>query len=213
MVTTKSFSLLLLASRAVMAADPAEERFSEAAGALISSYVQIPLISEPVAAAASAATVTGDIASLITSALEATPVPGWFYSAIPSEYKDNIDAVISDIDALRSVALVTPTATDVSSTGGGGPIITTSGPPTVQQTTIVSTGTDSAGNPFTTSIISAVTAPPSSTSASVLPSSEASGSTTTGATSTSGNAAPAATALAGHAFAGAAAVIGFMAAM
>lgn len=112
-------------------------QFTSAASKIISQYIPstaLPGLESAVAAAASAASVSGDAASLLYSALLAESAPGWFKSAIPDGWSTQIAALEGSVDALR------PTGASP-----GGPIV-----PVV----IAITTTDSAGSTFTTSVTS-----------------------------------------------------------
>lgn len=59
------------------------------------------LIAAETPAASSASVTFTDAKSLIFSALLATPVPGWFNSAVPAAYSTQIAALESDLQVLR----------------------------------------------------------------------------------------------------------------
>ena len=142
--------------------DPAANQadFTAAANALISSYIPAkdwPVLTASVGAAASSASVTGDVSSLIYSALEASPRPAWFQSAIPTQYAGNIQTLESAIDAIRPTAAATPgvavpTVITTTTTNSAGSVVTTTLSTSVIPTVLTTTGTDSAGNPVTSTL-------------------------------------------------------------
>lgn len=88
---------------AVLTADSTDEvAFSSAAGQLISLYIP-PSVASAIYSAATAASVTGDPNSIIQSALTATASPIWL-TAVPTEYQSNLNALDSEISALRGAA-------------------------------------------------------------------------------------------------------------
>jgi hypothetical protein len=102
--------------------DPAtnDVDFTAAANALISSYIPSadwPTLTASFGAAASSASVSGDVGSLITSALEASTRPSWFQNAIPTQFSNNIMTLESAIDAIRPTsAPVAPVPTVITTT-------------------------------------------------------------------------------------------------
>ncbi|KZF26272.1 hypothetical protein L228DRAFT_8831 [Xylona heveae TC161] len=116
-----------------MSCSSTEAAFSSAADQLISLYIP-PTVAVPIAVAIQSALslTTGDINSVVHSALTAaTPPP--FLSAIPSKYSSNVEALESAISELRGVA-----STGIS---GAPRIITTTNS---AGSTIVTTSTPSA---------------------------------------------------------------------
>ncbi|KAF2804818.1 uncharacterized protein BDZ99DRAFT_480839 [Mytilinidion resinicola] len=80
---------------------PAAE-FSSAAAQLISLYLPAS-VQSAIASAASAASVTGDPASVVEAAFTASATPAWF-AALPTQYASNVDALESAISQLRGQA-------------------------------------------------------------------------------------------------------------
>ncbi|KAK2027021.1 hypothetical protein LX32DRAFT_458872 [Colletotrichum zoysiae] len=245
------FSLALAAKLA--AANPIEARqasdapaFTQAADALISAYIpegQWSSLTSAFGSAASAAGVTGDVKSYVFSVLKATSTPSWFLAAIPTAYVSQYVALESAIESLRPIAAAgtpVPTVIAITTTDSEGKTITTSLSATITPvpTTIttdlvptlspsVVTGTDSAGNAFTSTVLNtseeaATTATPIATEtsatetatgdASATESPEPTGTDASGSAPTSTDAPNAAPTAMVNAFAGLAAIIGlFMA--
>jgi len=105
----------LLASGA-LALHPAQRRqaeeiggakFTSAANELISDYVPTAVIDEweqPIMSAASENSVSGEYTEILYSALQASQVPGWFESAVPSQYEEQYAALTSGIEEIRGAA-------------------------------------------------------------------------------------------------------------
>ncbi|KAI9819929.1 MAG: hypothetical protein M1827_006499 [Pycnora praestabilis] len=167
------YSIIVVAallSPAAFASPPQEKRqatstngaqFSSAANQLISLYlpesVLLP-IGVAVQSAASAASVTGDINSIVESALLA-PTPPPYLSAVPAQYQSNIAALESAINSLRLIASVGSisgapyiiTTTD----SAGSTFATTSIPPAnYTATPVILTTTASGGSTYTTTFTS-----------------------------------------------------------
>ncbi|KAI9696577.1 MAG: hypothetical protein M1836_005596 [Candelina mexicana] len=143
--------------QSAVATDPAQ--FSSAANQLISLYLP-PSVGVPIAvalqSAASAAGVTGDINSIVNSALIATSAPS-FLTAVPTEYKTNIAALQGAISSLRGAAsagTITGAARVITSTNSAGSAVVTTVPGAANATggaaAAVITTTNSAGSTFTT---------------------------------------------------------------
>jgi len=149
------------------ATNPAQ--FSSAAEQLISLYipqsVAVPL-GVAIQSAASTAGVTGDINSIVQSALTAATPPA-FLSAVPTQYKPNIVSLESAISALRGTP--SPTAKVFTITSGGSTFASTSSASLVLNTT------NSAGSTYITTV------PPPSAKANqtVVTTTDSSGSTIT----------------------------------
>ncbi|ERT01263.1 uncharacterized protein SPSK_07996 [Sporothrix schenckii 1099-18] len=115
-----------------------------------SAYVQL---TASVAAAASAASVTGDPSSLFLSALLATAPPAWFSSAVPPYFSSNIAALESAIAPLRSeAATLSSTATSetlvvTQTTNSQGSTVTTSYTSTFPVTTHTTSSSGNAAAP------------------------------------------------------------------
>ncbi|EPE09193.1 hypothetical protein F503_06969 [Ophiostoma piceae UAMH 11346] len=119
------------------------------AESLVSAYVPQSVyvqLTASVASAASAASVTGDPASLFLSALLATSQPSWFSSAVPPYFTGNIGALESAVSTLREGATALPLSTSYSetvittkTTNSLGSTITTSFTSSVPKTTSTST--------------------------------------------------------------------------
>ncbi|KAL0936620.1 uncharacterized protein CTRU02_208835 [Colletotrichum truncatum] len=148
--------------------------FTSAADALISSYIpanEWAALTSAVGSAASAAGVTQDVKDLIYSALKATDAPQWFDGAVPTAYSSQYAALESAIDNLRPTVTVpapgpVTTVLAVTTTDENGSTIVASVTTTIvpTPTTIttqvvptpnisVVTGTDSAGNAYTSTIV------------------------------------------------------------
>jgi hydroxymethylglutaryl-CoA reductase len=163
-----SLLLATLLSTAVTASDlarrDAASDFSLAAGDLISSYIpsdKWSALTASVGPAASSASVTGDITSVIYSALMATDPPQWFENAIPAEFKEEVSALESAIDDLRPVE----TVVQVTTTDSNGSTVTTEVSTTVPAprtvTSVFTTETtDASGNTVTTEGTTVVTTTP-----------------------------------------------------
>ena len=111
------------------------------AESLISAYVPQSVYAQltaSIASAASAASVTGDPASLFLSALLATSQPSWFSAAVPPYFSGNIDALESAVATLRDGATASPLPTSYS------------------ETVITTKTTNSLGSTITTSFTSSV---------------------------------------------------------
>ncbi|MCJ1364061.1 hypothetical protein MMC16_003170 [Acarospora aff. strigata] len=141
--------------------DPASisAQFSSAANQLISLYIPQSLavpFGIAVQSAASAASVTGDINSIVESALTAaTPPP--FLTALPTQYSSNLVSLESAISALRGVASTgisgAPRVTTVTDTAGS--TYTSTMPGSAAAAATVITTTDSAGSTYTSTSTSA----------------------------------------------------------
>ncbi|KAL1897073.1 hypothetical protein Sste5346_004278 [Sporothrix stenoceras] len=110
------------------------------AASLVSIYVPptaYAQLTASVASAASAASVTGDPASLFLSAILATNPPAWLNSAVPPYYSSNIAALESAVATLRSEA-------------GTNTLVSTS----TSETLVVTQTTNSLGSTVTTSFTS-----------------------------------------------------------
>ncbi|CAK7267611.1 hypothetical protein SEPCBS119000_002642 [Sporothrix epigloea] len=144
-----SIFLLLPASYAVLdghdeGADNAQ--LQNEAASLISIYVPSAVYSQltaSVASAASAASVTGDPASLFLSAVLATPPPAWFTSAVPTYYSSNIIALESALSTLRDAGFITTDTKTATATA------TSTG-----ETLVTAQTTNSHGSTITTSYTS-----------------------------------------------------------
>ena len=80
------------------------EQFTSAANQLISAYLPssvLPELEVAVSVGASAASITGDVKSILQSALLESKIPDWFASVVPSAYSSNIRALESNINELR----------------------------------------------------------------------------------------------------------------
>ncbi|KAI9716434.1 MAG: hypothetical protein M1812_005329 [Candelaria pacifica] len=143
--------------QSAVATDPAQ--FSSAANQLISLYLP-PSVGVPIAvaiqSAASAAGVTGDINSIVNSALMATKAPP-FLTAVPTQYATNVAALQGAISSLRGVASassISGAARVITSTNSAGRAIVTTIPGAANATgggaAVVITTTNSAGRTVTT---------------------------------------------------------------
>ncbi|KAK4997947.1 hypothetical protein LTR66_002724 [Elasticomyces elasticus] len=90
------------------------DHFTSAAAHLISLYIPSSVASA-IDSAAAAASVTGPPGSIIQSALLATATPAWF-TGVPSQYIPNINALESQITALRDAQQSTNNAQRVVTT-------------------------------------------------------------------------------------------------
>jgi hypothetical protein len=155
---------LLSAACADLARRDAASDFTAAADELISSYIpsdKWEVLTASIGPAASSASVTGDVSSVIYSALKATDPPQWFENAIPSEFKEEVSALESAIDDLRPIE----TVVEVTTTDSDGKTITTSISTTIAaprtETSVVTTQTtDESGNTVTTSFTTTSTTTP-----------------------------------------------------
>ena len=91
---------------------------TSAAAQLISLYIP-PSLASTFAAAASAASITGDPAQILESAIIAPTTPPWLAAAVPSQYASNINALESAVHGLGGVSVT------ASGTGLGGVIVPT----------------------------------------------------------------------------------------
>jgi len=110
-------------------------QFTSAAEALIDAYIPSSVLSDiesRVSSAASVAGVAGSPRSLLYNGFLAMSVPGWFESAIPSEWATQFAALESGVNALRP----------------------TSGPGATLPFVVAVTTTDSTGSTYTTSFTS-----------------------------------------------------------
>ena len=85
----------------------AGEKFTNAANDLIENYVPTSVIeawSAPIMSAASEAQVTGEYTDILYSAIRASSVPGWFESAVPTEFNEQYVALTSGVEELRGAA-------------------------------------------------------------------------------------------------------------
>ncbi|KAF2496077.1 hypothetical protein BU16DRAFT_366320 [Lophium mytilinum] len=80
---------------------PAAE-FSSAAAQLLSLYLPTS-VQSAIASAAAAASITGDPSSVVEAAFTASATPAWF-SALPTQYHSNVQALESAIEKLRGQA-------------------------------------------------------------------------------------------------------------
>ncbi|CAK7564058.1 MAG: hypothetical protein SEPTF4163_001941 [Sporothrix epigloea] len=141
-------SLLALVPAVLASLDYAgtnELMLQDDAASLISIYVPSAVYSQltaSVASAASAASVTGDPASLFLSAVLATPPPAWFSSAVPTYFSSNIVALESALSTLRDAGFLT-TATNTAATTSS-----------TSETLVVTQTTNSHGSTVTTSYTS-----------------------------------------------------------
>ena len=135
-------------------------QFTSAANELIASYIPptaFAIIEADVQAAASSASVLySDPKSLVYSALEATSIPAWFKSAIPSEYAAQVALLEADISTLRRGIVHPAPPTFII------PITTTDSAGSTYATTITTT---SVASNTTITTTSAATAPSSVTTA------------------------------------------------
>ncbi|RDI78971.1 hypothetical protein Vi05172_g11043 [Venturia inaequalis] len=118
---------------------------SSAVSQLISLYIPTSVY-PALSSAAAAHTLTGDVASLLASALTATAIPAWI-SAVPTQYSANIASLESRVSELRgavSVGSIEGAPRVVTTTGDGGVVAVT----TVPGASALSTGT--AGSASTT---------------------------------------------------------------
>ncbi|KAK4988964.1 hypothetical protein LTR50_003560 [Elasticomyces elasticus] len=90
------------------------DQFTSAAAHLISLYVPSSVASA-IDSAAAAASLTGPPGSVVQSALLATATPAWF-TGVPSQYIPNINALESQITALRDAQQSTNNAQRVVTT-------------------------------------------------------------------------------------------------
>ncbi|KAB5536587.1 hypothetical protein GE09DRAFT_1290880 [Coniochaeta sp. 2T2.1] len=109
-MSPKGLTLLVLASTTLASPQLTDRQahptaFPPAATALISAYIPAPVyssLSAAVSSAAAAAHVTGDANSLIYSVLvDASSLPAWFVSAVPSGYSDQLSSLTAAIGSLR----------------------------------------------------------------------------------------------------------------
>jgi hypothetical protein len=131
--------------------------FSSAANQLVSLYipasVAVPL-GVAVQSAASAQGITGDINSIVQSALTATSAPS-FLTAIPSQYQSNIVSLESAISALRGAAntgIAGASRVVTSTNSAGSEVVTTQPPSAVVVGGVVVTTTNSAGKTITSTV-------------------------------------------------------------
>jgi hypothetical protein len=106
-------------------------QFSSAANQLVSAYIPstaLPALESAISEGAAKASVTGDAKSLIHSALLGGELPDWFVSAVPVEYSTQIDALESNINALRGTvgATLIPVVIAVTTTDSDGNTVTSS---------------------------------------------------------------------------------------
>ncbi|CAK7210713.1 hypothetical protein SCUCBS95973_000881 [Sporothrix curviconia] len=143
-------SLLLLAPAALASPEKRQAAantpsLQDEAASLISVYVPSAVYTQltaSVASAASAASVTGDPASLFLSAIIATPPPAWFTSAVPPYFSSNIAALESAVSTLRAAGFTTTGTSTGTSTS------------TSSETLVVTQTTNSLGSTVTTSYTS-----------------------------------------------------------
>ncbi|MCJ1223603.1 hypothetical protein MMC12_000246 [Toensbergia leucococca] len=113
--------------------------FSAAANQIVSDFIPpsiVVAVGVAVQSAASVASITGDINSIVQSALTAaTPPP--FLTAIPSEYQSNVQGIESAISSLRQAVSSTSTTSMMPNATANGTLVTM---------------TNSAGMPYTTLI-------------------------------------------------------------
>jgi len=140
--------------------------FTAAAEALIDAYIPsslLPDIESRVSSAASVAGVAGSPMSLLYNGFLAMSVPGWFESAIPSEWATQFAALESGVNALRPTPLAGPTipiVVAVTTTDSAGSTITTSFTSTPVETGSTTGTTVNAGGVYTsltTQVIDGVT--------------------------------------------------------
>ncbi|KAB5580752.1 hypothetical protein GE09DRAFT_1279611 [Coniochaeta sp. 2T2.1] len=169
-MSPKALTILALASTTLASPQPTDRQahptaFPPAASALISSYIPAPIyssLSAAVSSAAAAAHVTGDANSLIYSILlaeDASSLPAWFVSAVPSGYGAQLSSLTAAIGSLRptesggSLTFVSagqPTPTSGTVVGGIGSVsVETSSLLTIQTDTSLETsaptGSESGG--------------------------------------------------------------------
>ncbi|KAE9993577.1 hypothetical protein EG327_004336 [Venturia inaequalis] len=102
---------------------------SSAVSQLISLYIPTSVY-PALSSAAAAHTLTGDVASLLASALTATAIPAWI-SAVPTQYSANIASLESRVSELRgavSVGSIEGAPRVVTTTGDGGVVAVTTVP-------------------------------------------------------------------------------------
>ena len=156
--------LLSVAYAADLARRDAASDFTAAADDLISSYIPSDkwnVLTASIGPAASSASVTGEVSSIIFSALKATDPPQWFEDAIPSEFREEVSALESAIDNLRPVE----TVVKVTTTDGNGNTITTEVSTTIAaprtETSVFTTETtDENGKTVTTEGTTVITSTP-----------------------------------------------------
>jgi hypothetical protein len=156
-------ALATAAAAEILPRDAASD-FTSAADELISSYIpedKFKVMTESLGPAAESASVTGDISSIIFSALNATDPPSWFEDAIPTQFKEEVSALESAIDNLRPVE----TVVEVTTTNSDGSTVTTDMSTTIlKPQTRTSTGTtvttDDQGNTVTQSFTTTETVTP-----------------------------------------------------
>ncbi|KAI9850406.1 MAG: hypothetical protein M1830_007027 [Pleopsidium flavum] len=148
-------SAALLGSTVLAQGDPASisAQFSSAANQIISLYIPQSLavpFGVAIQSAASAASVTGDINSIVESALTAeTPPP--FLTAIPTVYQSNLMSLESAISALRGAANtgISGAARVTTATDSAGSTFTSTMPAAATNGSVLTT-TNSAGSTYTT---------------------------------------------------------------
>ncbi|KAK4928370.1 hypothetical protein LTR28_011887, partial [Elasticomyces elasticus] len=160
------------------------DHFTSAAAHLISLYIPSSVASA-IDSAAAAASVTGPPGSIIQSALLATATPAWF-TGVPSQYIPNINALESQITALRDAQQSTNNAQRVVTTtdNHGNTFIevlsathatqtvvvvpTSTTTPSVQTTTVSTTVTTTHSSTTSTTTTHASTSPPMTSSPKAL---------------------------------------------
>ncbi|MCJ1373232.1 hypothetical protein MMC20_004460 [Loxospora ochrophaea] len=129
--------------------------FSSAASQLISQYIPqsiLPNIGIAIQSAASAASITGDINSIVQSVFTAKTPPA-FVTALPSSYQSDILKVESAISSLRGT---TPTILPTNVTDLA-PTATVNGSASLPNVTLITVNmTDSAGSTFASTITALV---------------------------------------------------------
>jgi hypothetical protein len=125
---------LALLSSSVLAAPPVEKRqatngeqFTNAANQLVSAYIPTsiyPQLISVASEAAAAASITGDVASLVNSAFLDKGLPDWLKTAIPSGWSSQIQALESGVDALRGTVGLVPFVVAVTTTDNNGATVT-----------------------------------------------------------------------------------------
>lgn len=132
-------------------------QFTSAAEQLISQYIPssvLPVLESKVSSAASVDNLTGEAKSLIYDALLAISVPAWFTSAVPSEYRSQIDALEEGISSLRVPTAGGIEVIVVTTTNSAGSIITTSETSTKGTATVTATTTSGVSSTTITSGVS-----------------------------------------------------------
>jgi len=129
----KSIATFALLST-VLAAPVIEERqatdgdsFTKAANNLISAYLPstvLPELLSKASEAAAAASIPGDVQSLLNSAFLDHGLPEWFRTAVPEAWSSNIAALESGIDALRGTVGLVPYVVAVPTVDGNGATVT-----------------------------------------------------------------------------------------